>query len=72
MAEGRRRDVTKPFAGFILLMVLVQIFPVYALANRVEPMVLGLPFGLAWIIFWILVELVVLLVFYFHEYRGRA
>jgi hypothetical protein len=70
--ERRRRDITRPFAGFILLMVLVQIFPVYGLANRFEPMVFGLPFGLAWVIFWIAVELVVLLGFYFYEYGGRA
>ena len=55
-------------------MVLVMIFPIYGLANRVEPMILGMPFSLfwivAWIVAWIGVEFVGLLYFIAYEFSG--
>ena len=44
------RNASKAFAIFTAVMVLVMIFPIYGLANRVEPMVLGMPFSLFWIV----------------------
>jgi hypothetical protein len=44
------RDASKAFAVFTAIMVLVMIFPIYGLANRVEPMILGMPFSLFWIV----------------------
>ena len=35
------RDASKAFAVFTAIMVLVMIFPIYGLANKVEPMVLA-------------------------------
>lgn len=72
MTERPRRDATRPFAIFTVLMILVMIFPVYGFANRVDPMVLGLPFGLFWIVFWIGVEFVALICFYLYEHGGRG
>jgi hypothetical protein len=48
--EESTRDASKAFAIFTAIMVLVMIFPVYGIANRVEPMVLGMPFSLFWIV----------------------
>ncbi|UEM06072.1 hypothetical protein JL101_011755 [Skermanella rosea] len=65
-----RRDASKPFAIFTLIMLLVMIFPVYGFANSVEPMILGLPFSLFWIIAWIGVEFVGLVCFIAYEFTG--
>ena len=65
-----RRDASKPFAIFTLIMLLVMIFPVYGFANSVEPIILGLPFSLFWIIAWICVEFVGLVCFIAYEFTG--
>ncbi|WP_158045447.1 hypothetical protein [Skermanella pratensis] len=65
-----RRDASKPFAIFTLFMLLVMIFPVYGFANSVEPMILGLPFSLFWIIAWIGVEFIGLVCFIAYEFTG--
>ena len=71
--EGVRestRDASKAFAIFTVIMVLVMIFPVYGVANKVEPMILGMPFSLFWIVAWIGVEFVGLLGFIAYEFSG--
>lgn len=50
---------------------MLLIFPVFAVANRVQPMILGLPFALAWIVFWVGVEFVGVILFYWAEYGRR-
>ncbi|HEY8531444.1 MAG TPA: hypothetical protein VIL08_04270 [Limnochorda sp.] len=54
------------------MLLLVLIFPVFAVANRVQPMILGLPFSLAWIVFWLVVEFIGVIAFYRAEYGRRA
>ena len=54
-------------AFFIVVMVLAflpTIFPVFAVANRVEPFVFGLPFSFFWVVTWILVVFALLVVMY--------
>lgn len=67
-----RRSITVPFAVFTVIMVLVMVFPVYGLGNRVEPFVMGLPFSLFWVLAWIGVEFVALIAFYLFEYGFSA
>ena len=57
---GRADTMRKPlwahvaFAVFCACALSALTWPVYpALGNRLEPRILGLPFSLAWIIFWI-------------------
>lgn len=50
MATSRQRKVTRPYIIFVVVMFLLMIFPLYGLANHVFPLVLGLPFGLFWVI----------------------
>ncbi len=60
------------FIVFSLAILLLLLFPVYALVNRVEPILFGLPLGLAWIVAVIAVEFVGVLVFYLRdEKRGE-
>ena len=72
VARRRPRRATGAFVAFTIAMVLVMIFPVYGLGNRVEPFVLGLPWSLAWVVFWIGVEFVGLIAFYLYEHGGEG
>lgn len=46
-----RQDTAIAVLGVVLLVALT--FPGYALANRVDPILLGMPFGMFWIVLWI-------------------
>lgn len=46
------------------LAFLPTIFPVFAVANRVEPFVFGLPFSFFWVVAWILIVFSLLVVMY--------
>lgn len=45
---------------YFVAMAAATTFPGLALANRIRPFVLGLPFVFAWFVFWIVGALVVL------------
>lgn len=52
---------------FIVVMVLAflpTIFPIFSVANRVEPFVFGLPFAFFWVVLWILIVFSLLVVMY--------
>ena len=51
------------FVVFTLFILIMLIFPVFSLGNRVEPFIFGLPFSMAWVIFWIVIEFIGLLIF---------
>ena len=68
--QGGRRTATPAFVGFVILITLVMIFPIYGLGNRVEPFVLGMPFSMIWVIFWIVVEFFGVIAFFLYEH-GR-
>lgn len=68
MATGRQSKVIRPYILFMVVMFLLMTFPLYGLANHVFPLVLGMPFGLFWIILLELIAFVVLCFFYRYEY----
>lgn len=74
MDSDASRNITRPYLIFAVLFFLLMIFPLYAVANRVFPLVLGLPFGLFWIVLLEAIAFVVLCLFYRYEYskRGRS
>ncbi|MBA2441844.1 MAG: DUF3311 domain-containing protein [Rubrobacter sp.] len=59
-----RRKFQWIFVVVMTLAFLPTIFPVFALANRVEPLVFGLPFSFFWVVLWILIAFTLLLVLY--------
>lgn len=61
MTRGRFQTV---FIVVMGLAFLPTIFPVFAVANRVEPFVLGLPFSFFWVVAWILVVFSLLVAMY--------
>jgi hypothetical protein len=59
------------FALYVVVCALALTWPVYdLLGNRVEPLVLGLPFTLAWNVGWVLATFVVLALY--HTTRPRT
>ena len=50
MNTTSRRTVRRLYVALAVVLVVFMVFPGYSIANRVEPFVLGLPFGLFWII----------------------
>ena len=51
------------FFLFSIFILILLIFPVYNIGNRVEPFIFGIPFSLFWIISCILIQLVGILLF---------
>jgi hypothetical protein len=48
----------------MVLAFLPTIFPIFSVANRVEPFVFGLPFAFFWVVLWILIVFSLLVVMY--------
>jgi hypothetical protein len=65
-AERRRlrpRDVL--FGLYVSVCLLAVTWPGYAwFGNRIEPLVLGFPFSLAWIVGWVLLSLLALVLYH--------
>ena len=53
----------KAFVLFTLFILAMLIFPVFSIGNRVEPFVFGMPFSMAWVLFWIIIEFIGLVIF---------
>lgn len=51
----------------MVLIFLPTIFPLFAIANRVEPIILGLPFSFFWVVLWIVIAFSALLVLYYFD-----
>jgi len=67
-AESRRVSII----AFIYLLIcgLAMIWPIYTIANRVYPIILGMPFSMFWIAFWIVMTFIGLIFLYRYEF-GR-
>lgn len=63
--DGRR--ATRAYVVFVVIVFAALIFPVYGVANHVFPLVLGLPFGLFWIVAVQAVAFVAVAAFYLYE-----
>lgn len=66
---GTPRSVkTRGIIFFIILCLIILIQAFYWLfANSVEPLVLGMPFGMFFIVLFIAIEFIVLVILYFAE-----
>ncbi|MTI47646.1 hypothetical protein [Sporosalibacterium faouarense] len=49
---------------------LAQIWPIYLLANRVKPMILGMPLSMFWVVMWIVIIFIGTITKYNQEYGG--
>ncbi len=57
--------------AFFLAFAIVVTWPGYVAFNRIEPLVLGLPFSMAWVALWVLVSILVLYLLDRAEARRR-
>lgn len=59
---------TKTFTTLFILCsvlpLLMLIFPLFEIANRATPIIIGLPFSFFWVILWIVINFVLLLILY--------
>jgi len=61
----RKDKINLYFFLFSLFILALLIFPIYSIANRVDPFIFGIPFSLFWIIACILMQFVGILFFLF-------
>ena len=66
---GKRRGII--FFIILCLIILIQAF-YWLFANSAEPLVLGMPFGMFFIVLFIVIEFVALLIVYFSEAKDVA
>lgn len=66
--EAKKRGLF--WLSYFVVCFLAQIWPIYLIANRVKPYILGMPFSMFWIGLWIVIIFVGLVTKYKQEY-GR-
>ncbi len=54
---------------FFLITFIAQVWPGYLIANRVYPLVLGMPFSMFWIALWIIILFIGLLIKFNQEHK---
>jgi len=54
---------------YFLICALAQIWPIYLIANRIKPLILGMPFSMFWVALWICIIFAGALTKFNQEYR---
>ncbi len=67
----RSKKIAIVMGVYFLVCVLAMVWPGAVVANRIEPMVLGLPFFFFWYVLWIFVVFAGTVILYRWEYGGR-
>ena len=68
----RERKITLVMGAYFLICTLAMIWPGAVIANRVEPMVFGLPFLFFWYVLWVFMVFIGTIILYRWEYGGRS
>ena len=64
------RTARRLAAAFVMLFAVAVTWPAMTWFNRVEPKVFGLPLNMAWIAFWLILDVLVLWMVDVVERRG--
>ncbi len=67
----RQRKIALGMGLYFLVCTIAMIWPGAVVANRIEPMILGLPFFFFWYVLWVFLVFLGCVVLYRLEYRGR-
>ena len=59
------------FVTYFLVCFLANVWPIASVANRVEPMFLGLPFFLFWVVMWSVLAFIGVVALYLSEPANR-
>ena len=68
---GRRKKIIIGMSIYFLVCTLAMIWPGAVVANRIEPMILGLPFLFFWYVAWAFMVFLGTLILYRLEYGGK-
>jgi hypothetical protein len=68
----RSRKISVGMGIYFLVCTVAMIWPGAVVANRVEPMILGLPFFFFWYVVWVFMVFVGALILYRLEYGGKG
>ena len=64
---SKRKKIDFLFILFSILILVLLIFPIYEIGNKIDPVILGLPFSLFWIIACIIFQFIGILLFLFFD-----
>ncbi len=67
MTMNKRKKIDLLFILFSIFVLVLLIFPVYEVGNKINPIILGLPFSLFWIIACIIFQFIGILLFLFFD-----
>lgn len=67
-----KRTARVLFGAFMVVNLLVVTYPIVLPFNRVEPLVLGLPFNLFWVALWVALGGLALLLLHLSERRREG
>ncbi len=67
----RRRKIIIGMSIYFLVCTLAMIWPGAVVANRIEPMILGLPFLFFWYVAWAFMVFLGTLILYCLEFGGK-
>jgi hypothetical protein len=67
----RQNNIAMGMGIYFLVCTLAMIWPGAVVANRIEPMILGLPFFFFWYVVWVFMVFVGCVILYRLEYGGR-
>jgi uncharacterized membrane protein len=62
-----RKSFLRTYVTIIIVPFLMVIFPIFEIANKVTPFVLGLPFNFFWIVLWIVITFIAVVFLYFKD-----
>ncbi len=67
----RRKKIIVGMSIYFLVCTLAMIWPGAVIANRIEPMILGLPFLFFWYVAWVFMVFIGTLILYRLEFGGK-
>ena len=65
-----KRKIYTVFGLFFFVCFLAEILPMFSFANKVEPITLGMPFGMFWLTLLVAIQFLGLVALYCWEYRS--
>lgn len=68
----RQKKIAIGMGIYFLICTLAMIWPGAAIANRIEPMILGLPFFFFWYVTWVFMVFVGTVILYRLEHGGKS
>lgn len=68
----RQKKIAIGMGIYFLICTLAMIWPGAAIANRIEPMILGLPFFFFWYVAWVFMVFVGTVILYRLEHGGKS